>query len=139
MKTMILAAGAAALALTAGSALAGGKAKGPAVAGPKQPIPYSQLGGYLKASPKQRASKEWGDASTGAAANTSATARTMPNDTPSGAPTPDTSPPSNAVNPTPNDPATGAPPPPMDTTAPRADNPDQGKGEMANPATDRPH
>jgi hypothetical protein len=138
MKTIIAAASALALALSAGSALAGGKAKGPTVAAPKQPIPYSQLDNYLKASPKQRTHKDWwnqADAATGAAADTSATARTMPNDTPSK----DPSMPSGAVNPKPDDAATGAPPPPMDATTPRADNPDQGKGEMANPAVDKPH
>ena len=30
-----------------------------AVAGPAQPIPYAQLAAYLKASPKQRATKDW--------------------------------------------------------------------------------
>lgn len=134
MKTMILAVGAAALALSAGSALAGGKAKGPTVAAPKQPIPYSQLDSYLKASPKQRANKDWWNqtqAETGAAANTSATARTLPNDTPRM----DPSMPSGAVNPRPDDAATGAPPPPLDAAAPNAD---QGKGELVNPAVDKP-
>lgn len=137
MKTIIVAATAVAMALSAGSALAGGKARGPAVAAPKQPIPYSQLDSYLKATPKQRASKDWwnqADASTGMAADTSATARTVPNDTPSG----DASMPSGAVNPKPADAAAGTPPPPMDATSPRADNPSQGKGEMANPAVDKP-
>jgi hypothetical protein len=131
MKTMILVASAAALALSAGSALAGGKAKGPTVAAPKQPIPYSQLHSYLKASPKQRASKDWwnqAEASTGAAANTSTTARTVPNDTPST----DPAMPSGAVNPSPSD-ATAPPIP----DAP-AINADEGKGEMANPPVDKP-
>lgn len=132
MKTIIVAAGAVALALSASSALAGDKIKGPTVAAPKQPIPYSQLEAYLKASPKQRANKDWwnqAEAATGASADTSATARTVPNDTPM---------PSGAVNPKPDDAATGAPPPPMDATPPRADNPDEGKGEMSNPVIDKP-
>jgi hypothetical protein len=130
MKTMIVAASAVALALSAGSALAGGKAKGPTVAAPKQPIPYSQLDAYLKASPRQRANRDWwnqAEASTGTAANTSATARTVPNDTPM---------PSGAVNPSPSD-ATAPPTPPV-PDAP-ALNADQGKGEMAAPPVDKPH
>ena len=58
MKTVFLAAGACAFALTASSALAATHHKshgmGPYAAPPKQPIPYSQLDAYLKASPKQR-------------------------------------------------------------------------------------
>jgi hypothetical protein len=79
MKTILLAAGAAAIALSAGLASAA-----PTVPSPKQPIPYDQLNAYLKASPKVRASKDWwsgqtasaapsASAATGAAANTSAT------------------------------------------------------------------
>lgn len=135
MKTIIVAASAVALALSAGSALAGGKAKGPTVAAPKQPIPYSQLDAYLKASPRQRANKDWwnqAEASTGMAANTSATARTVPNDTPRS----DPAMPSGAVNPSPAD-ATAPPTPPI-PDAP-AINADEGKGEMANPAVDKPH
>src|SRR5471032_1426479 len=51
VKTLLLAAGAAAIALSAGQTLAHGT--------PKQPIVYSQLGAYMKASPKQRAAKDW--------------------------------------------------------------------------------
>ncbi len=96
MKTILLAAGAAALALSAGSALAAAKHSS-TVAGPKQPIPYSQLSAYLKASPKQRATKDWWSgqevASTGANANSSATAtagsdvRSTPDATPGAAAT----------------------------------------------------
>jgi hypothetical protein len=78
MKTILLAAGAAAIALSAGLACA------QTVPGPKQPIPYAQLGAYMKASPRVRASKDWSSgqaasaatttaAATGASANTSAT------------------------------------------------------------------
>lgn len=78
MKTLLLAAGAAALALSASSALAGpGKNAGRTVAGPKQPIPYAELDSYLKASPKTRASKDWwsggAESTAGAGANVSAT------------------------------------------------------------------
>jgi len=76
MRIILLAAGAAALAITAGPVLAA--SKGATAMGPKQPIPYSQLTAYLKASPKQRATKDWWSgqevASAGASANTSATA-----------------------------------------------------------------
>lgn len=76
MKTILLAAGAAAMALSAGAASAAAKHSKTAM-GPKQPIPYSQLNAYLKASPKQRASKDWwaGEvaATTGSNANTAAT------------------------------------------------------------------
>ena len=80
MKTLLLAAGAAALALSASSALAApGKNGGPTIASPKQPLPYSELNAYMKASPKTRASKDWwSGADTGAAANTSATASDAP-------------------------------------------------------------
>ena len=75
MKTILLAAGAATVALSAGSALATPKTT--TAAGPAQPIPYSQLNAYLKASPKQRASQDWwSTASTGASTNTSTTAAT---------------------------------------------------------------
>lgn len=91
MKTFLLAAGVAAAVLTAGSALAAAKhpAMGAAVAPPKQPIPYAQLDSYLKASPAQRARKDWWSgqmATTGSQANTSASTPALPNDTPSGAP-----------------------------------------------------
>lgn len=139
MKILILAAGAAALALSAGSAGAAAKhrAMGAAVAPPKQPIPYSQLDNYLKASPKTRASKDWwseANASTGMAADTSATSRAMPGDTPSSAT--EATRPTGAVNPSPADASATTPPPIPDAAAPNAD---QGKGDMSTPATDKPH
>ena len=75
MMIRTLAAGVALSVLVSGAAFAAPQAKGPAAAAPKQPIPYSQLDAYLKASPKTRASKDWwsGSASTGAATDTSAT------------------------------------------------------------------
>jgi hypothetical protein len=79
MMIKTLAAGVALTALVSGAAMAAPQAKAnasAAVAGPSQPIPYAQLDAYLKASPKQRASKDWwsGTASTGASTDTSATA-----------------------------------------------------------------
>ena len=69
MKIIILAA-ASAVALSSGLAMA------QTVPGPKEPIPYSQLSAYMKASPKVRARKDWWSgqpaAQTGAASNTSA-------------------------------------------------------------------
>jgi hypothetical protein len=135
MSKILLAAGVAAMVLTAGSSLAAGsrhksdKSAHATVAGPPQPIPYAQLDAYLKASPKQRASRDWSGgattASTGATADTSATARTSP----SAAASPDTS----------------ASPPaaqtaPDTSSAPAAATPDQGKGDpsAAPPATKTP-
>jgi hypothetical protein len=81
MLIKTLAAGAAlSLLVVGGSALAQTSAqtttKTPAAIGPSQPIPYSQLKAYSKASPKVRASKDWNSASasTGASVDTSATA-----------------------------------------------------------------
>ena len=134
MKTMLLAAAAAAFALSSGLAMA------QTVPGPKQPIPYSQLKSYMKASPKQRASKDWwsgqsssASADTGTSANTSATAAaptpSLPSDT--GGPATSAKPPSlggdttgaaapstpsaGAVNP----PATSTPGAPDSTTPPK--------------------
>ena len=134
MKTILLAAGAAALVLSAGPTLAAAK-HAATMAGPKQPIPYGQLDAYLKASPKQRMAKDWwsgqAGADTGAAASASATAATpspsLPGDTPSAASAapaagpalpanpPVDNPPSTAVNP----PATAAPGAPTETTPPK--------------------
>jgi hypothetical protein len=77
MMIRTLAVGVALAALVSGAASAAPQAKASAaMAGPSQPIPYAQLDAYLKASPKQRASKDWwsGSASTGASTDTSATA-----------------------------------------------------------------
>ena len=86
MKTILLAAGAAAIALSAGLFLAETASAAPTAAGPKQPIPYAQLNAYMKASPKARGQKDWwsgqtASAETGAGANTSATAPSLPADT----------------------------------------------------------
>src|SRR5262249_6714004 len=75
MKTVLLVAGAAALALSAGQALATAHHKhaGATIAGPKQPIPYAQLDAYLKAKPAQRAKKDWWAGQAGLASNSAAT------------------------------------------------------------------
>ncbi len=80
MFTKTLLAGAT-LALVASGAVCGAAVANPkvkasaAVASPKQPIPYGQLEAYSKASPKQRATKDWwaGEAMVGTSADTSAT------------------------------------------------------------------
>lgn len=94
--SFVLISAAAVAALSTSPALAA-RAKGGAgamIQPPANPIPYSQLDAYLKASPKTRATKDWWagmdanastGATTGAAADTSATSRTMPGDTPSSA------------------------------------------------------
>lgn len=101
-----------------GAAVANPKIKASAaVASPKQPIPYGQLEAYSKASPKQRATKDWwaGEAATGAAADTSAT---LPPATMNGAMSGDAAA-STAVNP----PSADAPPS-MPTTPPTNTPPD---------------
>lgn len=117
MLTKTLAAAAALSMLVAGGeALAAQKKLSPTAAGPKEPIPYSQLDAYLKASPKTRASKDWwaGSASTGMSADTSATAPATP-------PAADT-----AVNPAPS-----AAPPSMPTTPPTDAAPQPGDPTMS--------
>jgi molybdate transport system ATP-binding protein len=81
MKLYVLAASAAALALTAGAAAAATSTGSGKYAEPKQPIAYSKLDAYLKATPRQRAKGDWSldqtaanNAATGTAANASATA-----------------------------------------------------------------
>ena len=58
MLTKTLAA-TAALSMLVGGGSALAQSKSSTMAGPKQPIPYSQLNAYMKASPKARASKDW--------------------------------------------------------------------------------
>jgi hypothetical protein len=91
MMIRTLAAGAALAMLVAGGASAGTHKGSTASTSPKQPIPYAQLDAYLKASPKERASKDWwsGSASTGMSADTSATTPTTTTTTTT--PAPDTS------------------------------------------------
>jgi hypothetical protein len=88
MKLQVLVTGAAILALAAGAADAathskhhakGGGASLSKYAPPAQPIAYTKLDAYMKASPKERARGDWSNntaqaatAATGAAANTSA-------------------------------------------------------------------
>lgn len=106
------------LAATAALTLLAGAPALAAQAGPKQPIPYSQLDAYAKASPKLKASKDWqagaAQAATGLPTDAAATT-TAPSSTSSG----DT-----AINPTPS----AAPPslpstPPTDTDPARAADP----------------
>ncbi len=78
MLTKTLAAAAAFSMLVAGGEALAAQKQSATALGPKEPIPYSQLNAYLKASPKTRASKDWwagsSSASTGMSADTSATA-----------------------------------------------------------------
>lgn len=76
MLKKIFLAGAALAMIASGAAIAGPKGKAATTgASPKQPIPYTQLEAYTKATPKQRAAKDWsaGEAATGTPADTSAT------------------------------------------------------------------
>jgi len=75
MKTFLLIAGVTSVAFAASQVLAL-----PAPASPKSPIPYSELKAYLKATPKQRATKDWwSSAQIGASSDTSARAAVTPN------------------------------------------------------------
>jgi hypothetical protein len=77
MKLQVLLAGATVLALSAAVASTASAAPGGKYAEPSQPVAYSKLNSYLKATPRQRARKSWAldqsAASTGTATNTSAT------------------------------------------------------------------
>jgi hypothetical protein len=129
MKTVLLAAGAAALAVSAGQALANthhkhAKGATAAAAGPKQPIPYAQLNAYLKASPSARAKKDWWSGESAVASNASAgaTGANASATTPSAATPSETSAPAATPTPPPpadTPPASSAPPPSSDTTPPK--------------------
>ncbi len=105
MLTKMLTATAALSMLACGGSALAAQAKASAQLGPKQPIPYSQLDAYAKASPKAQASKDWWtgstSASTGMSTDTSATAPAM------------SSAPDTAVNPAPS-----AAPPSLPMTPP---------------------
>ena len=85
MNVKMLLVGAATALLAAGASQAATSRHG-AYAEPAQPVPYSQLDAYMKASPRVRASKDWAAAagmntaraSTGIAADTSATTQAAP-------------------------------------------------------------
>jgi len=87
MNLKLLVAGAGVVALAAGAAQAAthhaSTAGGP-YAAPSQPVAYSKLDAYLRASPSQRTRSDWAlspgsaSAQTGAAANASATAPATP-------------------------------------------------------------
>jgi hypothetical protein len=118
MKTVLLAAGAAAVALTAGQALAHGKHHKDAmasIAGPRQPIPYAELDPYLKASPAQRAKKDWwagtGYASNSAASTGANASATTSSETTPGASSSSAAPAPNPANPTPPTNSNSATPP----------------------------
>lgn len=71
MKTIVIAAGAAAMLMAGGAAEAGPKGQdkaGTSAATPAQPIPYAQLDAYLRASARQRATRDWWSGSTSSAA-----------------------------------------------------------------------
>jgi hypothetical protein len=116
MKILLLAAGAAAIAFGASQALSA-----PMPASPKQPIPYSQLDAYLKASPKQRATKDWwAGAQTGVSTDTSATSSVSPSSVSPSLPG-DTG---LSVNPTPSQPRADSKAPATSTAVnPPIDNP----------------
>jgi hypothetical protein len=125
MLTKTLAATAALSMLVAGGSALAAQQKSATMAGPKQPIPYSQLKAYSKASPKARASKDWwaGSAMTGTPTDTSATAPALPS---AGADT--------AVNPAPM-----AAPPSMPVTPPIDATPQPGDPtQSTNPAPGAP-
>jgi hypothetical protein len=128
MKLHVLLAGAAVVALSFTAASAASAAGSGKFAQPSQPVAYSKLGAYLKATPKQRARGNWGvdqtaaaNAQTGTAANTSMTTTPQPGATsdqsgtamtPPAATPPDATPPPAATPPEP------APPPTGQTTTP---------------------
>jgi hypothetical protein len=69
MNAKILIAGVAVAALTAVSAQAASTHNAGAYAEPSQPIAYSNVGPYLKASPKARQARDWSGGSAAAAGN----------------------------------------------------------------------
>jgi hypothetical protein len=73
MNPKILIAGAAIAAMTAVSAYAASSSHNAgAYAGPSQPIAYSSLKSYMKASPSQRAKRDWSGGSAASASNAGA-------------------------------------------------------------------
>ncbi len=137
MKLQTALAGAALVALiAAGGAIAAPKhSSAGAYAPPDQPIAYSKLGAYLKASPAKRAKGDWATpaADTGAGVNTSATLPpSTPSDATPAAPAADAPPTAGAAMPaTPDTPATPAPP----ATAPSGDTAPMTPAQPATPAT----
>ena len=132
MKTILLAAGAASIALSTGLFSASLASAAPTAAGPKQPIPYAELNAYMKASPKTRASKDWwsgqstspsASAETGASANTSATAPSLPADTAGAASSATSANPPSLGGETKEAAPQLASPPPVNAPAPGAVNP----------------
>lgn len=123
---MLTATAAFSLVIGGGAAIA---AQSPSTAqtGPKQPIPYSQLDAYTKASPKLRASKDWWagapQAATGLSTDTAAAAPATTSDPAATAPS-STSSGDTAVNPMPSAPPASLPStPPTDSDPARAADP----------------
>lgn len=96
MKAILLAAAALALGAATADAAPKAHARGGALVGPEQPIPYARLGAYAKASAKARATQDWWAGSafpaSAAAVDTAATASAhvaaAPSATSPAAPTP---------------------------------------------------
>jgi hypothetical protein len=97
MNRTLLIVAVAAVGLTAGAAQAARTQSAGAYAQPSQPVAYSNLNAYMKASPKQRAARDW---STGAATGSSVNAA---------AATPDTAAPTTAAPPMAAPPAASPP------------------------------
>jgi hypothetical protein len=109
MLTKMLAASAAFSMLAFGGSALAAQAKASAQLGPKQPIPYSRLEAYSKASPKAQANKDWSAAaSTGTSTDTSATLPPATSSAPDTAvnPAPSVAPPSLPMTPPTNAPMT---------------------------------
>jgi hypothetical protein len=134
MKNYVLVASAAALALTAGAAIAATSTGSGKYAEPKQPIAYSKLDAYLKATPRQRAKGDWSGDQTasaapaaGAGANASATApqtdMTHYTSPPPAADTPDATAGAAATPPAPDASAPAAATPPAPDAMPPAATP----------------
>jgi hypothetical protein len=127
MKFPILMAGAAAIALTAGAASAAPSSTSGKFAAPQQPVAYSKLDAYLKATPRQRAQGDWSNGQTAAAAQTGTPANASAT-----APQTDTA----APGATQND--MSAPAAPATQAAPSTATPDTGAGSTGAPDSTPP-
>ncbi|WP_454718933.1 hypothetical protein [Caulobacter segnis] len=141
MLTKTIAATAALAMLMAGGQAIAAQKKAPSPsAAPKQPIPYSQLDAYAKATPKIRASKDWwaGQAQTGMSTDTSATASTNAEASPALPPSTSTTPETSANAP----PSTQSPSPsvtpPINEPAIEEKTESSAPGAPASPPADTP-
>lgn len=116
-----------------GSALA--QSKSSATAGPKQPIPYSQLNAYMKASPKARASKDWWAGSTAPTGMSTDTSATAPASTMSGSSMDSSSTGSSTSTDTSVNPSTSSSSPSMPSTPPTDGGTQPNGSTLPNPAT----